>query len=61
MKKKVYIADDTIVSKDIAERIFDSEKYELYFSMSKTEEDLIANCKDANALIVTDCDVTKSS
>lgn len=61
MKKKVYIADETIVSRSIAESIFDPEKYELHFATSKTEEELIANCKDAQALIVTDCDLTKKA
>jgi len=60
MKKQIYIADSKIVGKDIAKSVFDTDKYELHFFDTKleTEEQLIENCKGADALIVTDCDVT---
>ncbi len=60
MKKQIYICDPKIISKEIAQSVFDAEKYELHFAEKKleTQDEIIANCKEADALIVTDCDVT---
>ncbi|MEL7569212.1 MAG: C-terminal binding protein [Eubacteriaceae bacterium] len=61
MKKQIYICDPKIISKEIAQSVFDAEKYELHFADKKleTQDEIIANCKEADALIVTDCDVTQ--
>ncbi|NMC56024.1 MAG: C-terminal binding protein [Eubacteriaceae bacterium] len=57
MKKIVYVTNTQYIRKDIAEGIL-AEKFDLRFVDAVTEDDLILKCADANAIVITDPDVT---
>lgn len=41
MKKQIYICDPKIIGKDIAERVFDAEKYELHLPKLNLKKKMI--------------------